>query len=288
MITLLIILLIVGFFQKAKASEAEQAGPVTYLEYSESGMRHRFEYKFKQEDDGTCFLSRKEGWSDEEGKKIQVDPAVGEKLLKLVKKHKMLKYKSSYTPSMRVLDGITWHLEIGFEKGERLYTGGENASPDGGKGIKELEKYLDSIWATFPQELEFLEYSEDRNLMYPVNFFRLKRDFETGSYTLLNASSCDPEKARSIEIPKSVADQISQIIVEENMLAYQREYKSEYAVLDGATWNLRIRFINCRSSVYASGHEAWPEGDGIKRILRLCQDTWKKHEKKAVPTPLKD
>ncbi len=266
---------------------ANHEGPVTVLNYSESGMRHRFEYNYKQTEDGTCTLSRKEGWRDSESVTHQVDPSVGEELWKLVKKYNMLAYKSSYRPSERVLDGKMWHLDAEFAKGEHLYTGGENEWPSG-DGIDELEKYLNNLWNTFPQKVSLMEYYVYGTTMYHTCHFKLELDFPTGKYTLLNAANCPKDKARSVEVPESVADEIGRIVTEENMMDYKRDYESEYQVLDGESWSLRIRLLNCSENVYSSGHEAWPEGNGIKRIVELCDKTWKELEKKSFPSPLKD
>ena len=285
MITFLIIMLIMSIIKGNAAANHE--GPVTALNYSESGMRHRFEYAYKQAEDGTCTLSRKEGWGDKEGTVHKVSPSVGEDLWKIIKKHNMLAYKSSYSPSERILDGKMWRLDAEFAKGEHLYTGGENAWPSG-NGLKALEEYLDNLWKTFPQKVALMEYRVRGTTMYPTCHFKLELDFPTGKYTLINATNCPSSEARSVKVPESFADEIGKIVAEEKMLEYKRDYEPEYEVLDGESWDLHIRLLNCPAGVYSSGHEAWPDGDGIKRIVELCNKTWQKLEKKSVLTPLND
>lgn len=285
MLTFLIIMLIMNIFRAHAAQNHE--GPVTNLNYSESGMRYRFEYTYKQAEDGTCTLSRKEGWGDKEGPAHQIPSSVGEDLWKIVKKHGMLAYKSSYTPSGRILDGKMWHLDAQFAKGDYLYTGGENAWPSG-DGLEALREYLDNLWKTFPQKVSLMEYRVYGTTMFPTCHFKLELDFPTGKYTLINATNCPASEARSVEVPEAFADEIGRIVAEEKMLDYKRDYEPEYQVLDGESWTLRIRLQNCPGGVYSSGHEAWPDDDGIKRIVELCRKTWAELEKKSVRSPLTD
>lgn len=291
MITLLIITLIMSFLHKGKAADTvEPQGPVTYLSYSESGMRHRFEYTYRQAEDGTCTLSRKEGWNDNlQPRTFTVNPSVGDKLWKLVKKHEMYKYKSSYTPSMRILDGKSWHLEAAFTKGDKLYTGGENAWPSG-DGIEDLEKYLDDIWATFPPEVDELKYRVHGSTMYPEWDVIIEWEYTTETFWMTNASNCERKDARKVQVPQSMIDQIGQIIIEEKMFDYKHEYNppAMYTVYDGESWNLAISLKNCPRGIYSSGYAAWPSGYGLRRLEKLFEQTWEELKKKSVPAHLKN
>ena len=285
MLTLLLIVFLMSLFGKGKAADHE--GPVTYLTYSESGMRHRFEYTFERAEDGTCTISRKEGWDHEDkGPTYEVDPSVADQLWDLVKKYKMLSYKSSYTSSSRILDGKMWHIDAKFAKGEPFYTGGENAWPSGG-GVDALEKFLDKLWDQIPPEIEYMRFREQGSTMYPSEYFILKQD-DKGTYILQNSSNCDRQKARAVKVPRDFLDELGKIIVEEDMLSYRHDYQCEFDVLDGSSWSLTIRLKNHHTSIYSEGYMAWPDGDGLRRLNKLCRETWEALEKKSFPMPLED
>lgn len=109
--------------------------------------------------------------------------------------------------------------------------------------------------------------------MYPILHFLLKQD-ENG-YRLTNATGCDENEAPSMAVPDTFAEQIKQIVLEEKMLSYKRDYEPPFQVLDGESWNIYIRFAGSKKSVYSSGYMAHPDGDGLKRIEQLCEQQWK-------------
>lgn len=120
-----------------------------------------------------------------------------------------------------------------------------------------------------------MEYRiNDSWCIHPPVYFMLNHD-EDGRYFLTNASNCEPEDARTMEVPASVAEQVAQIVAEENMLSYKRDYQPIFDVLDGHSWSIYINFDKSDKSVYSSGYMAYPSGDGLKRIEQLCQETWK-------------
>ena len=286
MITALIILLLMSLFgcQKTVAQE----GPVTHLQYRLSEMRNRTEYIFDCAEDGTCYLTRIVGYRDDEGKKVQVPEATAEDLWQIIQEEKMLKYKELYTPKFDVRDGYMWHLDVRFKEG-KLYTGGDNVMPDSGKGIRRLEKYLEDLWeSVVPPTVEKLEYHESSSMAEPIWYFKLYKDNESNQYWLINASKCHRMEARRVEVPMDYLKQIWPIVSEEKMYTYQRDYRPEFEVLDGHMWNIYICFFDTRKSVYSSGYEAWPGGNGLERIEQWCCDTWKALEKKAESYPLKE
>ena len=65
------------------------------------------------------------------------------------------------------------------------------------------------------------------------------------------------------------------IIEEEKMYAYKERYRPPMEVLDGESWGFSARFAD-GSSIYTSGSNAWPEGNGLGRIqsymIELVQD----------------
>ena len=305
MITLLIIIMLLSIFGKGKADASEShKGPVSYLTYSESGMRHQIKYTYRQQEDGTCTLTREKNWNDANTQTIPVSPTVGEQLWKLVEKHQMYDYKSSYTPHADIKDGIMWHMEAHFAEGKQLYTGGDNAWPKGG-GIKRMAEYLDGLWQRykaaagknelpdapepkFPPDVCQMEYRVRGTTMYPLTYFQLTKAENEERYWLINASNCSSQDARRVEVPKSFADRIWQIVTEEKMLDYKSYYQPPFQVLDGISWSLHIGFEYSRTSVYSSGHEEYPEGNGLSRLEKLCNETWNELEATAEPSPLND
>ena len=66
-----------------------------------------------------------------------------------------------------------------------------------------------------------------------------------------------------------------EIIEEEKMYAYKGRYVPPMEVLDGESWGFSARFAD-GSSIYTSGSNAWPKGNGLGRIqsymIELVQD----------------
>lgn len=284
MITALIIIFLMSLFSCQKS--AAQTGPVTYLQYRLSEMRTRTEYIFERAEDGNYYLTRVIGYRDEEGRKVQVPEVTAEELWQIIQEEKMTKYKESYTPKFDVRDGYMWHLDVRFKEG-KLYSGGDNVMPDGGKGIHRLEKYLEDLWEkVMPPVADHLEYHESGSMAEPYWYFKLFTEDKGQHYWLINASKCHRSQARRVAVPVDYVKQIWPIVNEEQMCSYQRDYRSEWDVLDGRSWNIYITFLDSRKCVYSSGYEAWPGGNGIERIEQWCSDTWKALEKKAEPYPL--
>jgi hypothetical protein len=120
-----------------------------------------------------------------------------------------------------------------------------------------------------------MEYMQRSSwLPHPVFAFYLEHDKEKGRYLLTNASDCERENGRTIEVPDSFVQKLVQIVKEEKMYEYERDYQSPYMVLDGDSWTLYIGFENREMTVYSSGYMAYPEGDGLKRVEQLCRETW--------------
>jgi len=281
---LLIIMTFLSLSGKAKA--AEPSGPVTYLVYNESGMRYRYEYTYRKDDNGVCTLTRSEGWNNERIKTVTVSDETGEQLWNIIKRYKMYNYKSSYTPNVDIRDGQMWHLQAEFSKGNRLFTGGDNAWPDNGKGIQALEQYLDKLWNSFPQQVEHMEYRETGSTVFPLCYFILEKNSETGQFWLTNASNCPAQAARKIEVPQTFLDELARLVCDEKMHDYQRDYRPPYQVLDGRSWTLYIRLSNTKTSIYSSGYESFPEGEGLQKLEKLCCDIWQQLESTAIPAPI--
>lgn len=126
---------------------------------------------------------------------------------------------------------------------------------------------------TVPPVLSSLEYRINDSSCFPPFHFTLRMDTDH-HYWLTNASGCDLNAAQTIEVPETFAEQLRQIVVEENMLAYKTHYRRLIDIQDGEFWTLNIRFADSDVSVHTSGQQAYPKGDGLQRIQQLCLDTW--------------
>ena len=124
-----------------------------------------------------------------------------------------------------------------------------------------------------PPVLSSMDYRINDSSRFPSFHFMLRMDADH-RYWLSNASGCDPDEAQTIEVPETFAEQLRQIVVEENMLAYKTHYRRLIDIQDGEFWTLNIRFADSDVSVHTSGQQAYPKGDGLQRIQQLCLDTW--------------
>ena len=275
-----------SLFHRSKPAE-EPVGPVTYLSYSRSEMRFHEELIFAKNEEGVYTLTRQVGYNDDERRAVTVPASVGEDIWRIMQNEKILNYKESYAPRVKVLDGYMWSLGASFAKGKHFRTEGDNEIPDGGEGIDKLVKYLRLTWFAHaePLHVKNMCYQVSGMTMYPIVYFALQRD-EKNHLWLVNGSECAKEMAKKVQVSKTFEEQFWQIVVEEQMLGYERTYEPEYQVLDGESWYLDLSFIDSDAYVYSSGHEAYPYGQGLQRIRQLCFDTWTQLEKKAKPSPI--
>ena len=107
--------------------------------------------------------------------------------------------------------------------------------------------------------------------------FQLEKD---GRYTLSNSTQRSRTRAMKAEVPAYVADSLAKIVIEENMKDYEYSYKPPFQVLDGTTWSLYVRFDD-KTSCVSSGYEAWPEGNGLKRLQEYLREVWQQVEENA-------
>ena len=61
------------------------------------------------------------------------------------------------------------------------------------------------------------------------------------------------------------------IIEDEKMYQYKESYRPMLEVLDGWSWTFRARFSD-GSSIFSSGSNASPKGDGLRRIRDYMQE----------------
>lgn len=80
-----------------------------------------------------------------EERTLTVDAEALAEVKAIMKKHRMYKYKTSYSSRLKVLDGYSWHLRVRFEDGTTILSGGSNAGPDK-SGFIEVEEYLRNLY----------------------------------------------------------------------------------------------------------------------------------------------
>ena len=97
---------------------------------------------------------------------------------------------------------------------------------------------------------------------------------------LVNSTNRSPKEALRAEVPAYVADSLAQIVREEKMSKYKEHYTQPYTILDGTSWSLYVRFDD-KTSCVSSGYEAWPEGDGLKKLQAFLREVWLQVEEKA-------
>ena len=267
-----------------KGSTEPQKGPVTYCSYREAGMRHATEYIYEQKEDGTCTLSLKEGWNDDNIHTIAVPATIGDELWKLAQQYGMCKYKDSYTPKGRVLDGTMWRISMKFTEGDKLYTGGENAWPSGG-GVDKLSDYLESVWKQYRPKIQKFEYRYMETTAFPRYHVLIAPDKE-GVYWMTNGSNCSTQDARKAKLPQEAYDELYYIIDNYHMRDYQRDYMPEYEVFDGYMWTLYVYFGRNEKSVYSSGHNAAPGDNGLQRLEKFIDKWWEQLQPKSEPGEL--
>ncbi len=73
------------------------------------------------------------------------------------------------------------------------------------------------------------------------------------------------------KVDAEVMKHFRQIIEEEKMYQYKESYRPALEVLDGWSWIFRARFSD-GSSIFSSGSNASPKGDGLRRIRDYMQE----------------
>ena len=115
------------------------------VELTRSGTMAGYQYKGHAEADSTggfVLQAMKEYYGPLYEKRIGKEEMA--KFRQIIMEEKMYKYKDSYTPMMRVLDGRSWHFEANFADGTRIYSHGENASPRG-EGLERIQNLMDDL-----------------------------------------------------------------------------------------------------------------------------------------------
>ncbi|MBR1872734.1 MAG: hypothetical protein IJ795_05955 [Bacteroidales bacterium] len=113
----------------SSGSNPKPDGPASYYEYQYSVMM-RYPQKYymvERNAEGKTTLA----WSENCEEDIRVILAPDDLLTRIdaiVSKYKLYRLKSSYRPSVTVLDGNMWGVQLRFDKNS-IYSGGSNAWP---------------------------------------------------------------------------------------------------------------------------------------------------------------
>lgn len=120
-------------------------GELLSVEFARSGMRAGNEYEGRVEKDSSGVITltaMKEPYGPLFEKRLSAKDL--QKFRQIIEENKMYKYKDSYRPMVRVLDGWSWSFTAVFSDGTSISSHGSNAGPsdDGLQEIRELMQEL--------------------------------------------------------------------------------------------------------------------------------------------------
>ena len=120
-------------------------GELVSVEYSRRGTMARAEFEGSVERDSSgafVLTAMKDHYGPLFEKKV--DAEVMRHFRQIIEEEKMYKYKESYTPLMRVLDGWRWSFSAKFSDGSVISSHGENAGPRD-DGLKRIRSYMQEL-----------------------------------------------------------------------------------------------------------------------------------------------
>lgn len=120
-------------------------GDLLSVEFARSGMRAGNEYEGRVEKDSSGVITltaMKDPYGPLFEKRLSANDL--QKFRQIIETNKMYKYKDSYRPMVRVLDGWSWTFTAVFSDGTSISSHGSNAGPsdDGLQEIRELMQEL--------------------------------------------------------------------------------------------------------------------------------------------------
>lgn len=125
-------------------SQQNSSPTITSLTYCKRGtMKQPIIYYELTVKDGVATLKNASGRDEEDAISRQVDISIVDSLQQIIAEEKVMKYKSSYTPHFRVLDGYSWYLDIVFSDDTYKMSSGSNAWPDG-EGLHRITELFKS------------------------------------------------------------------------------------------------------------------------------------------------
>ena len=117
-------------------------GDLVSLEFSRHGMMARAEYLGSVERDSTgayVLTAMQEPYGPLYRK--QLDATEMQQFRQIIESEKMHKYRETYRPVLRVLDGWQWSFKAKFSDGSVIYSHGSNASPRG-EGLARIRNLM--------------------------------------------------------------------------------------------------------------------------------------------------
>lgn len=114
---------------------------VVFLEYTKQGTMAQPDNYFKVElgENGNVKVTRQRGMAIEE---LTADTTLLAEILKIYNECDIQNWKNDYQPSVEILDGYMWNLEIKFDNGNYKYSHGNNAGPNSDG----LSRFSNLIW----------------------------------------------------------------------------------------------------------------------------------------------
>ena len=120
-------------------------GELLSVEFARSGMRAGYEYEGRVEKDSTGVITltaMKEPYGPLFEKRLSSNDL--QKFRQIIEANKMYKYKDSYRPMVRVLDGWSWSFTAVFSDGTSISSHGSNAGPSG-DGLQEIRELMQEL-----------------------------------------------------------------------------------------------------------------------------------------------
>jgi len=103
----------------------------------------KYEGRVTQDSTGAFVLrAMKENFGDLYEKRI--DAEAMNRFRQIIEEEKMYKYKESYTPWLKILDGWGWSFTAAFSNGTEIKSYGSNAHPRG-NGLERIRGYMDEL-----------------------------------------------------------------------------------------------------------------------------------------------
>lgn len=114
---------------------------VVFLEYTKQGTMAQPDNYFKVElgENGKVKVTRQRGMAVEE---LTADTTLLAEILNIYNECNIQNWKNNYQPSVEILDGYMWNLEIKFDNGNYKYSHGNNAGPNSDG----LSRFSNLIW----------------------------------------------------------------------------------------------------------------------------------------------
>lgn len=118
----------------------------------------------------------------------------------------------------------------------------------------------------------WLGYHEYTSAAYATVHYDFQQESD-GGFTLINCANRSPEEALIAIVPDKVADRLAEIVAEEKMSRYRKEYRALTHMEDGTSWDLSIQFED-GSTISSSGYSKRPRGNGLQGLKAYLDSVW--------------